>query len=60
MTPDRLAHLTRMVATITSLEELDGFRRGLSESGELTTDVMAAIRDRQDRLANVKPATPQR
>ncbi|MGY6705904.1 hypothetical protein [Roseinatronobacter sp.] len=50
MTPDRQAHLIRMIATITSFDELDGFRGQLSAQGEMTTDIMAAIRDRQDVL----------
>lgn len=37
-------------ATISSLAELDAYRRGLSQRGALTTDVMAAIRDRMDFL----------
>ena len=53
MTPERLQNLTRQVATITSLDELDGFRRQLSAQRELTTDLMAVIRDKQDRLAKV-------
>lgn len=53
MKPARLAHLQRMVATIKSLEELDGFRRNLIAQSELTTDLMAAIRDKQDQLAKV-------
>jgi hypothetical protein len=53
MTPARLATLTRHVSTITSLEELDGFRRELSAQGELNTDIMAVIRDRRDVLARV-------
>lgn len=38
------------VATITSLAELDAYRKGLSARGALTSDAMAAIRDRQDLL----------
>ena len=53
MTPERLQNLTRQVATITSLDELDGFRKNLTAQGELTTYIMAVIRDRQDVLARV-------
>ena len=38
------------VATITSLTELDAYRKGLSARGALTADAMAAIRDRMDYL----------
>ncbi len=38
------------VATINTLVELDAYRVGLSARGALTTEAMAAIRDRQDRL----------
>lgn len=38
------------VETITTLEELDAYRSGLSARGALTTDAMAAIRDRQDKI----------
>jgi len=37
-------------ATISTLEELNHYRVGLSERGALTSDAMAAIRDRQDAL----------
>jgi len=53
MKAERLTHLTRQIATITSLDELDGFRQNLTAQGELTTDLMAVIRDRQDVLARV-------
>ncbi|MDD7973427.1 hypothetical protein [Roseinatronobacter alkalisoli] len=56
MTPARLAQLQRHVATITTLDELDGFRTQLSEQQEMTTDIMAAIRDRQDVLLGRGPA----
>jgi hypothetical protein len=42
-------------STITTLAELDAYRKGLSERGALTSDAMAAIRDRQDSLKRGKP-----
>lgn len=41
-------------ATITSLEELDAYRKGLTDRGALTADAMAAIRDRQDEIRRRK------
>jgi hypothetical protein len=38
------------VATISTLAELDAYRKGMTENGALTSDAMAAIRDRQDEL----------
>jgi hypothetical protein len=38
------------VATIATLDELDAYRAGLSARGALTSDAMAAIRDRQDQI----------
>lgn len=40
-----------VVQTITSLEELDAYRQGLSQRGALDADAMAAIKSRQDYLA---------
>lgn len=41
-------------ATITTLEELDAYRVGLTARGALTTEAMAAIRDRQDEIRRRK------
>jgi hypothetical protein len=38
------------VATISTIAELDAYRKGMTENGALTSDAMAAIRDRQDAL----------
>lgn len=53
MTPDRLEHLSRVIASAKCLGELDGMRVQLSRQGELTTDIMAAIRDKQDEIKGV-------
>ena len=53
MTQARLDHLRRQIATCKCLGELDGMRVQLSHQGELTTDIMAAIRDRQDEIKGV-------
>lgn len=39
---------------IDTLEELDGYRKGLSARGLLTTDAMRAIQAKQDALHGVK------
>jgi hypothetical protein len=51
MTPARRAQVLRMMRTIRCPEELEGFRVGLREAGELAdSEVMAALRDHQDLL----------
>ena len=51
MTPERRAQILAHIPTILCLDEMHGFRVGLSERGELAdAEVMAAIRDRQDEL----------
>lgn len=38
------------IATIDSLDELEGFRRGLAEAGRLTADLLQAIARRKARI----------
>ena len=50
MTPERTLHLRNQIGTALCLDELDGMRRQISDQGEMTTEIMQAIRDRQDAL----------
>jgi len=52
MTPARLAHLLRVIPAAASGGELDGMQGQLQAQGELTTDVMAALRDRRAALGS--------
>ena len=52
MTPARLAHLLRAIPAAASGGELDGMQGQLQAQGELTTDVMAALRDRRAALGS--------
>lgn len=55
MTEAREAEILRHIPTIRCLEEASGFREGLSESGELTGVVMAALKKRMDRIKGDVP-----
>lgn len=60
MTPEREDHLRAQIRRCACLDELSAMRAQLSRQGELTTTLMAAIRDRQDLLAGVARGTGAR
>ena len=60
MTPERLEVLGRHCASITSLEELDGFRDGLRASREYEGAIVATVTAREAALFRREPVTPLR
>ena len=58
VTPARSEHLLRMIASATSLDELEGMRKQLSFQQELTGDVYAAMQRRVDALARTEGISP--
>lgn len=48
MTPARLATIQRHIASCATEGEMIGLRWGLKVQGELTTDVLMAIRDKAE------------
>lgn len=50
MTPEREAHLLSVIASSKCVGELDGMRVQIKHQGELTTEILAAIRDRMAEL----------
>ncbi|MBB4207260.1 hypothetical protein [Roseinatronobacter bogoriensis] len=60
MTPERLEVLRRHCASITSLEELDGFRDGLRASREYEGAIVGLCIAREKALFRREPVRPLR